>query len=55
MKQLSIILFITILILISCENSNSTNKEVETNNSEKVDSTITTESDQIVDSISQEN
>lgn len=53
MKQLSIILFITILILISCENSNSTNKEVETNNSEKVDSTVNSEPETIVDSIAQ--
>lgn len=55
MKQLSFILLITILIQSSCQNSNSTNIKVETNNSEKVDSTIITEPEPVVDTIDQKN
>ena len=54
MKQLTCILLIAILTQSSCQNSNSSNIEVETNNSEKVDSTITSKPQPIVDSIVQD-
>jgi len=54
MQRLLFILLITILTQSSCQNSNSSNKEVESNNSEKIDTAITSKPGPIVDSIAQD-
>lgn len=54
MQRQLFILLITILTQSSCENPNSTNQEIKTSNTEKVDSTVNSEPEPIVDSIAQE-